>query len=46
MWRAIPVLAPFGRLARNRNVLAALERLYRLFLTVRPGLQRALGRRG
>lgn len=46
MWRAIPVLAPFGRLARNRTVLAALERLYRLFLTVRPGLQRALGRRG
>ena len=46
MWRAIPVLAPLGRLARNRQVLAVLERLYRLFLRVRPGLQRAMGRRG
>jgi len=45
MWRAIPLLAPLGRLARNRPVLVALEGLYRLFLRVRPGLQRALGRR-
>lgn len=46
MWRAIPLLAPLGRLARNRRVLAVLERLYLVFLRVRPGLQKALGRRG
>lgn len=40
MWRAIPMLAPFGRLARNRRVLAVMERLYVSFLKVRPGLQR------
>jgi predicted DCC family thiol-disulfide oxidoreductase YuxK len=45
MWRAIPVLAPFGRLARNRSALAVMERLYLGFLTVRPALQRALRRR-
>lgn len=45
MWRAIPLLAPLGRLARNRIVLAGLERLYLAFLKVRPRLQRALGRR-
>lgn len=42
MWRAIPLLAPLGRLARNRIVLAGLERLYIAFLRVRPRLQRAL----
>lgn len=42
MWRAIPILAPFGQLARNRIVLAGLERLYLAFLKVRPGLQAAL----
>ena len=42
MWRAIPVLRPLGLLARNRSVLALLERLYRLFLRVRPRLQRWL----
>jgi predicted DCC family thiol-disulfide oxidoreductase YuxK len=41
MWRAIPVLRPLGLLARNRRVLAVLERLYLAFLKVRPGLQRA-----
>ncbi len=46
MWRVIPLLAPLGQLARNRAVLAGLERLYLLFLKVRPGLQRAMGRRG
>lgn len=40
MWRAIPPLRPFGLLARNRVVLAGLERLYRLFLRLRPRLQR------
>ena len=45
MWRAIPVLRPLGLLARNGLVLAALERAYRLFLKVRPGLQRAMFRR-
>jgi len=40
MWRAIPILRPFGLLARNRTVLAGLERLYVQFLKVRPRLQR------
>lgn len=40
MWRAIPRLRWLGRLARNRVVLWVLERLYLLFLTIRPGLQR------
>ena len=40
MWRAIPRLRPLGRFARNEWVLAALERLYLLFLKVRPSLQR------
>jgi hypothetical protein len=36
------VLRPLGLLARNDAVLAVLERLYRLFLKVRPRLQRLL----
>jgi len=40
MWRAIPPLRPLGLLARNRVVLATLERLYLAFLKVRPWLQR------
>lgn len=40
MWRAIPRLRPFGIAARNPIVLSALEQLYRLFLRVRPRLQR------
>ena len=44
MWRAIPVLRPLGLAARNRWVLAGLERLYRLFLRVRPRLQRMMRR--
>ena len=44
MWRAIPILAPLGRLARSRLVLATLEWLYLAFLKVRPRLQRALER--
>lgn len=39
MWRAIPVLRPLGLMARNRAVLAAMERLYLAFLKVRPRLQ-------
>lgn len=45
MWRAIPVLAPFGHLARNRWLLGLLERVYVAFLKVRPGLQGWLRRR-
>lgn len=45
MWRAIPVLRPLGEAARIPLVLAMLERLYRLFLRVRPRLQRWLSRR-
>ncbi len=44
MWRAIPLLRPFGLVARNRTVLALLERLYRVFLRVRPALTRRLRR--
>ena len=40
MWRAIPLLRPFGLMARNRHVLALLEVLYVRFLKVRPRLQR------
>ena len=42
MWRAIPVLRPLGLAARVPIVLAGLERLYRLFLHVRPMLQRTM----
>ena len=44
MWRAIPVLRPFGLLARFRPVLWVLERLYRGFLVIRPWLQQRLSR--
>jgi len=40
MWRAIPRLRPLGLIARNGLVLTVLERLYVLFLKVRPQLQR------
>lgn len=45
MWRAIPLLRPFGLLARNGAVLAILERLYLTFLEVRPRLQRWFARK-
>lgn len=40
MWRAIPVLRPFGLLAQWAPVRWLLERLYVVFLRVRPWLQR------
>ena len=40
MWRAIPWLRPLGLLARVPPVLWLLERLYRVFLRMRPWLQR------
>jgi predicted DCC family thiol-disulfide oxidoreductase YuxK len=45
MWRAIPLLRPLGLLARDRRVLAVLERLYRRFLRARPRLQALMGAR-
>ncbi len=39
MWRAIPLLRPFGLAARNSVILASLETGYRLFLRLRPSLQ-------
>jgi predicted DCC family thiol-disulfide oxidoreductase YuxK len=36
MWRAIPLLRPLGLAARNARMLWLLERLYRLFLRLRP----------
>ena len=44
MWRAIPRLRPLGIAARNPLVLSGLERLYGLFLRVRPRLQRLAAR--
>ena len=44
MWRAVPLLRPLGLAARNPAVLAVLERLYRGFLLMRPGLSRWLRR--
>lgn len=44
MWRAIPILAPAGRLATWPPLSWLLERLYRLFLRMRPWLQRLAGR--
>ena len=44
MWRAIPSLKPLGQLARFRPVLWLLEGAYRVFLLVRPRLQRAARR--
>jgi predicted DCC family thiol-disulfide oxidoreductase YuxK len=47
MWRAIPLLRPLGLAARSPLVLAGLEAAYRVFLRMRPSLQRlaAGGRR-
>ncbi|MGH1588285.1 thiol-disulfide oxidoreductase DCC family protein [Methylobacterium phyllosphaerae] len=44
MWRAIPILRPLGLLARSGMALSLLERLYGLFLRVRPWLQRLVQR--
>lgn len=43
MWRATPTFRPLGLLARNRAVLWVLERMYSLFLLVRPAMQRMAG---
>lgn len=40
MWRSIPVLRPFGELARIPPLLWMLERLYTVFLRFRPRLQK------
>lgn len=40
MWRAIPMLRPLGLLAKNRAILAVLERIYVAFLKVRPRMQK------
>ena len=40
MWIYIPLLRPFGLLARGGPALWILERLYVLFLRVRPALQK------
>lgn len=45
MWRAIPLLKPLGWAARNPFVLRFLERLYILFLRIRPRMQRAMSGR-
>lgn len=40
MWRRIPLLRPFGVAARWPGALWLLEGGYRLFLRIRPALQR------
>ncbi|MEJ2384614.1 MAG: DUF393 domain-containing protein [Xanthomonadales bacterium] len=40
MWRAIPVLRPFGRIAQFPPLRWLLDRFYLVFLRVRPWLQR------
>jgi len=42
MWRAIPVLRPFGEIARVPVILWTLERLYSVFLGLRPRLQQMM----
>ena len=42
MWRMIPLLRPLGLAACWRPFLWLLERTYRVFLGVRPRLQRLL----
>lgn len=42
MWRAIPVLRPLGILAGWRPVTPLFEAGYRIFLRLRPRLQRLL----
>ena len=46
MWRAIPLLRPLGLAARNTYILAILERLYLVFLRLRPTLQKLMLRFG
>ena len=40
MWRAIPSLRPLGLAARSSALLGGMEHAYRLFLRLRPALQR------
>ena len=40
MWRAIPLLRPIGLAARSPAVLNCLEFGYRVFLKLRPSLQK------
>ncbi len=40
MWRALPPLRPLAAIARQPLLLAVLERLYLVFLSLRPLLQR------
>lgn len=42
MWRVVPALRPFGEFARIPMILWMLERLYLLFLGLRPRLQKLL----
>ena len=44
MWRAVPLLRPFGLAARSPWLLIQLERLYLIFLRFRPHLQRVFAR--
>ena len=45
MWNELPALRPLAKLARIPGMVWVLEGLYRLFLPVRPFLQRLARRR-
>lgn len=45
MWRAVPLLMPFGHMMRVPLILSGMEWLYLRYLRIRPRLQ-ALARRG
>lgn len=44
MFRAVPLMRPLGEAMRLPPILWTTERLYRLFLVVRPALQRLVHR--
>lgn len=45
MWRAVPLLAPLGHLLRLPPLLILFEGCYRVWLRLRPRLQRAMAQR-
>jgi predicted DCC family thiol-disulfide oxidoreductase YuxK len=46
LWAALPAFAGAGRLGRHRAISWLLEGAYRVFLPLRPALQRLVRKRG
>ena len=46
LWRSLPLLRPFGEIARIPPLLRALEIIYLRFLAIRPKLQAFFANRG